>query len=191
MPYRKYSREDLEIAVQQSFSWGAVLDHFGKRRTGGNYNAFQRRIKKFEIDVTHFKGMGWSRGLTRESDERVRNQAKKISNVLNSLATNTHRGHVGGSTLKQFLIRGGVPYECSISICRISDWHGKPISLDVDHVNGDNEDQRLENLRFMCPNCHRQTGNWGSKNRRDLKSRLVPGTGLEPAHPCGRRHLKP
>ena len=49
-------------------------------------------------------------------------------------------------------------------ICGISDWMGKPIVLHLDHVNGDNSDNREENNRLICPNCHSQTETYAGKN---------------------------
>ena len=57
-----------------------------------------------------------------------------------------------------------IPYTCAI--CGITEWQGKNLSLELDHINGINNDNRLENLRFLCPNCHSQTVTYGSKNQR-------------------------
>jgi hypothetical protein len=55
-------------------------------------------------------------------------------------------------------------FEYKCSICFISDWNNKPIVLEIDHINGINSDNRAENLRYVCPNCHSQTSTYKGKN---------------------------
>lgn len=64
-------------------------------------------------------------------------------------------------TMRKYLIEHST-YECSI--CGISEWNGKEITLQVDHIDGDNQNNTFENLRFVCPNCHTQTETWGVNN---------------------------
>ena len=54
-------------------------------------------------------------------------------------------------------------YECEI--CKIVEWQGKELVLELDHINGNNRDHRIENIRFLCPNCHSQTPNWRGRNK--------------------------
>jgi len=63
--------------------------------------------------------------------------------------------------VRQYLIERDI-YECSE--CGIKEWNGKSISLQLDHINGNNKDNRLENVRWLCPNCHSQTDTWGTGN---------------------------
>lgn len=56
-------------------------------------------------------------------------------------------------------------YKCSC--CGVSEWQGKELSLDVDHTDGNNKNDHPSNLRFLCPNCHRQTPTWGNKKRKN------------------------
>ncbi len=78
------------------------------------------------------------------------------------LAANQPRSR---NNIKQRLITEGVK-ENSCEQCGISHWHERPLSLCLHHVNGDRHDNRLENLRLLCPNCHSQTPNFGSRNWR-------------------------
>jgi len=67
--------------------------------------------------------------------------------------------------LKKRLVKEGIlEYNCSS--CGIGDeWNGKPITLQLDHINGVNNDHRLDNLRMLCPNCHSQTDTWCGRNK--------------------------
>ena len=68
------------------------------------------------------------------------------------------RGHI-----KQRLLRAGLK-ENRCELCGISEWRGRPLNLQLHHVNGDGADNRLANLQLLCPNCHAQTTNYGGRN---------------------------
>ena len=73
------------------------------------------------------------------------------------------------TVLRRNIIRNNLlPYKCAI--CGISKWNNKTLSLELDHINGMNNDNRLENLRFLCPNCHSQTTTYGSRNQQRNES---------------------
>ena len=79
--------------------------------------------------------------------------------------------YFSSSNLKQKLIKREVlEYKCSI--CGIIDWNGKELSLQLDHINGINNDNRLENLRLLCPNCHSQTDTYAGKKKKIKKEKL-------------------
>jgi len=75
------------------------------------------------------------------------------------------RGH-----LKSRLIREGLK-ENRCEECGITEWRGKPLSMELHHVNGDGQDNRLENLQLLCGNCHAQTDNWGGRGKRRERRR--------------------
>jgi len=80
------------------------------------------------------------------------------------------RKQTGRANLKLRLLKGGLlKRECAI--CGIKDWMNKPLAFDLDHINEINDDNRLENLRILCPNCHSQTETHAGKNRTFKKTK--------------------
>jgi 5-methylcytosine-specific restriction endonuclease McrA len=80
--------------------------------------------------------------------------------------------------LKERLVKEGIKeYKCEI--CGISEWQGHPISLELHHINGVNNDNRIENLQLLCPNCHSQTGNYGTKGKGRVLTEAVESLPLE------------
>ncbi len=75
------------------------------------------------------------------------------------------RGRRNRTHVKVRLIRAGL-LEDRCAECGLTEWRGAPIALELHHINGDGEDNRLENLAILCPNCHSQTDNWSGRNRR-------------------------
>ncbi len=94
--------------------------------------------------------------------------------------------------LKRRLISAGLlPDHCQS--CGISQWSGRPLALELHHVNGDGLDNRLANLEILCPNCHSQTDSWGGRNSRRPALRLVesrPDATQPPEPACGRAALR-
>lgn len=78
--------------------------------------------------------------------------------------------HVGSALRKWVIDYEIIDYKCSVKTCMFSTtepiWNGDKLVLELDHVNGDNKDNRIENLRFLCPNCHSQTDTYKGKNKR-------------------------
>lgn len=143
-----YTDEELEQIVKQSHSYREVSQKLGYSHTcsGATIKNIQARIKKLEISIAHF---GSSKNIIRNED-----------NVFIKDSTAAQR------TLRDYYIKGNyTPYKCSIC-SQEPVWNGQPLTLILDHINGINNDDRLENLRWVCPNCNQQLETTGFKKMR-------------------------
>jgi hypothetical protein len=115
--------------------------------------AVERHLRDLGVDPAELDGQGWARGRT-----QPRRNGRPLEDilVLGPPALNTH-------DLKLRLVRAGLlTWRCAT--CGLTSWRGAPLSLHLDHVNGDRCDNRLENLRLLCPNCHSQTDTFAGRN---------------------------
>lgn len=166
----KYTKELLAPLVAASSSLVEVLRHLGLQPTGGNYRMLNLRIRALDLDTSHFTGAAWSRGKTSATSESIRRATALNTLPDEAVFVPNCQHYVPGPRLTRRLLRLGWRYECER--CGISEWHGDPLTLHLDHINGLHNDNRFENLRFLCPNCHQQTETWGYQGyRRDRKKR--------------------
>ena len=155
---RSWTDDALTQTVMNNFSMANVLRALNLKVTGSNYRTIRRHILRLCLSTSHWTGQGHLRGKTCPWSKARSLPLAEIM-VVNSTYTST----VG---LKQKLVKTGIlEYECSI--CHLVEWCGKPLSLQLDHINGIHNDHRLENLRILCPNCHSQTPTFAGKNRKN------------------------
>ena len=149
----KYTEEEFVIAVKTSTSIRQVLNKLGLKEAGGNYSITKTRIKNLGLDTSHFKGQAWNKGKTL-------GPRKPVEELLVIDRKHPYQSF----KLKNRLLQEGIKiHQCDC--CGITEWQGKPAPLELDHINGINYDNRLENLRLLCPNCHAQTDTYRGRNK--------------------------
>jgi|SRR3989338_3089224 len=159
MRKRSWTVKHLKYAVENSFSYRQVLAKLDLKEAGGNYEQVKKYIKENNLDIKHFKGRGWNAGL------------KGIGKALIPLEKILIKGSIFQSfKLKKRLFTAKLkPLHCEqCGWAKYTDDGYLP--LELDHINGDRHDNRLQNLRVLCPNCHSLTSNHrGRKNRKHAR----------------------
>jgi hypothetical protein len=142
--------DKLRILVRSSTSYADVMRGLDMDVNDTNHRRVRRAASRFNIDTSHFKRRSWGR----QERPAPPQTAHRVLVVLPEQAGRTNR-----TRLHQALTEIGVSYECA-ECGNTGEWRGRPITLQIDHVNGNWRDNRRENLRYMCPNCHALTDTW-------------------------------
>ena len=158
MRTKSWSKNELLKAVKNSFSLRQVIKNLGLQPAGGNYAQINKFIKQYKIDNAHFKGKGWNRGMTGVGTPRL-----TLEQILTK--NNTFQSY----KLKKRLFKVGLkPQHCEECGWNKTTPDGR-LPLELDHINGDNHDNRLVNLRVLCPNCHSLKPTHRGRNRKNNK----------------------
>ncbi|MFE0960077.1 HNH endonuclease [Streptomyces fungicidicus] len=144
----KWTRAILQAAVSASTNMCEVLRHLGLDVVGGHHTHISRRIKAHGIDTSHFQAQSRRRRSQGLLIEQAPAAARRIPN----------------DRLKRAMLKHGVHEHCAL--CGIEAvWLGEPLPLEVDHIDGNWRDNRIQNLRLLCPNCHSTTDSYRGRGK--------------------------
>lgn len=146
------SEEVIHEAVSASYSVTETLRRLGLDNKGGNYKTCKKYIELFNIDKSHFKTQGELISGKRNVNHTTLDEYLCSTNPVNQVIR------------KKMVAEGIKPDVCEI--CgQGNTWNDRPLVLQIDHMDGDNQNNNLTNLRIICPNCHTQTKTFGFKSR--------------------------
>ncbi|MBY0539221.1 HNH endonuclease [Patescibacteria group bacterium] len=140
---RSWTVEELKKAAASSTSYRQVMKKLNLRAAGENYAQLQKYLKENDIDTQHFKGIAWNKGLRGIGKPQI-----PLEKIL-----------VEYSTYQSFKLKKRL-FNAKLKkpSCEECGWakiaEGGYLPLELDHINGNRHDNRLENLRVLCPNCH-------------------------------------
>lgn len=144
------SKEEIQDKVNQCNSISDMLEAFGYQRSNGSMSKVMKKvIDTYNIDTSHFRPF-------------KRTNQKPIYSLEEILIPNSKYENI--ARLKKRILKAGLlKYECECCGNK-GEWNGKPLVLQLDHKDGNHNNHSIENLRFLCPNCHSQTNTYSGKN---------------------------
>lgn len=161
--WEHFTKEDIAQFLKESYSERAFVMKMGYAGAGGNVHTVVLAIQKKypDLDFSHFTGQSWNKGKTKAEDSRIAGQEKYSLEEI----------FIENSPVSQKVLRGYVErhhileYKCTCCGCN-GHWQDGEIALELHHINGINTDNRIENLQYLCPNCHALTDNYRGLNKK-------------------------
>ena len=145
--YSKYTVDELKEIIKCSKSF---IDIIKTLKVNKSYHIYLTKfVKDNNVDISHFE-----RIHTKRTIDKI-----LVKDSVQACSTR----------IKQYLLKNNIVKE-ECSVCKIPpEWNNNPLTLQLDHINGDHFDNRVENLRLICPNCHSQTDTFTGRNLREYK----------------------
>lgn len=154
--------EKVKTEIKKSNSLRSLAQKIGLNNCDSNstvYRYLKKIIKMHNLDTSHFTGQLWSKGKTRFNDYRLmKDHNKHFSKWKDVFCNKSLSCSSSKAMIERLVINKVKTYNCEM--CGRNKWNDLPIRLQLHHSNGDNRDNRIENLKLLCPNCHSQTNNY-------------------------------
>lgn len=144
MPISDLSKEQLEQFAKESTNWKELMIKCGYTNLGCR-SYLKRKLDNLNISISHFSFNKSQKRYTHDEIFKENSNYASMTNIKKKLINNFNW-----------------KYECSS--CKLSEWMGQKIPIEIDHINGIHTDNRIENLRFLCPNCHALTDTYKGRN---------------------------
>ena len=150
MKTRSFTDTEFINAVAVSKSVRQVLILLNLKQAGGNYQTVRKLVKELNVDISHFTGQLWSKGKTLHPKRAIEDY------ISNKHPISSHH-------LRKRLIKEGF-FDHVCSRCGMNTWMGMPIPIELHHLDGNHQNNHLQNISLLCPNCHAQTPYYRGKN---------------------------
>jgi len=164
-PIWQMSSDQLSQLVRESQTLTQILSHFGLRNIGGNNLTLKKRLAEEGIDYSHIllgRGIAFRKGgLGHIPQPKTLEECMRVVFVQQSNGAKTTVRRY----LRQYKLVEEKCHECGL----VDTWNGKSLTLQLEHKNGDSTDDRLDNLCWLCPNCHSQTSTYTGRNKRSCR----------------------
>lgn len=171
---RTWNDEQLTEAIKTSTSFNQVFKKLNMKTSGSQHRVVRGRADYLQLDYSHFLGSRANCGPNYKGGSKN----KPIEEVLIKYEYGMFKS--GSSKIKKRLYKENILKEICILCGQLPIWQGKPLVLRLDHINGDPDDYRLDNLRILCPHCDSQTLTFTGRNKK--RKRLI-AEGLDPDDP--------
>lgn len=165
--FRSWSDEELVAAAKASKSIRMVIVKLGLVPAGGNYVQVSRAIERMKLDTKHFTGKGWNEGWRSEYK-----RGQRIHDLEEVLVKGSRVQSYG--LKRRLFLAGKKTPKCEMCGWCETSLDGR-IPVELDHINGDRYDNRIENLRILCPNCHSLQPTHRGRNKKVLLTKLRSG----------------